>query len=514
MTLLATLKCRFFTQVWPWFRYCVLGAGIVGVLLLALLVYILFFATPDIGFEPDAYPPEGGWVQAPEPVFSWPAGDAAEFHFQLEAAGGDEVYSVRTTRSRVVLPYETLQPERDYRWRVFPLDEVGRPMEIPLVERGFRTAGVRRAETFWKPVTVYPSRLVVTPLEMVRPLALEVSHEGPFRVELPEALVFPDGEKLLTATGTVVLHFLFDQARASGNAGEWGTIRVWAGGRTVEVPLVPGVRPDESFVHGAAPRFDPYTGTPRFANFERSLLSHLTSGTCVGIALTVKLFFERVDFGSQHGLSGDFLSPTQLFNAVLTSSRVVVASSRNFRDLADKQPELVMDLMSALHFENLNPDHLTETLRALFSTNEAAHTEAVIWAGLKQGQLPLVAGFRVRGKVFKTFRDTTTLSLLDSGHAFLVYRGWRYGDTSAFAVYDPNFEYDRTRPRLTTLIFFGDGRTAYFVREHPEAELVRFLPLRTSSLFTFFALAGHGARRNLQRTGKALEGLYRMLTLE
>jgi len=486
----------------------------VGILAAALLFYVLFFATPDPTFQEIPWPPADARIQETEPLFSWPETDDHEYLFEIHegASPGAPLYRTRTNRSSAKLPYGTLQPDTSYQWQVHPITERGEVHLEPLWERPFRTAHQGELKTFWRKLKVFPARLEVTPHEMLERLSLEVDYHGSWRVSLPDALVFFDGEKHLSGKGTTVVHFYFDQARAPGDASRWQPIRIWAGGRSHEVPLIPGTRPNAAFVQGVGTGFSPYDDTPSFANFERSLLSRLTQGTCVGIALVVKLFFERAEFG-QHssGVGGDFLTATRLLNGILTSSRVAVRSSTSFRDLSDKQPDLVMALMSSLHFENLNPQHLQETLRALFGGDEQARTAQLIWEELAGGKLPMVAGFRVRRKVFK-LRDTLgRFSVLDSGHAFIVYRGWRYGDATAFAVYDPNYEYSPGHPRQTTLVFFADGRTAYFVGNEPQPELVRFVPMDTGRLFTFLALLGHGTRRNLSEAGEAMGYLFRGL---
>ncbi len=503
---------RFLSGIWPWLRWCLLLLVVVAVGAAALLFYVLFFATPDPTFQKTAWPPSDARIQDTEPLFSWPETDDHEYLFEIHEAGppGPPLYSTRSNQTQVRLPYGTLQPDGNYHWRVFPLTGKGEVHLEPLWDRPFRTAQVGEFKTFWRKLKVFPARLEITPHEMLDRLSLEVDYHGSWRVTLPDELVFYDGEKHLSGSGTAVVKFYFDQGRAAADAGLWQPIRIWAGGRAHMVPLIPGARPEIAFSQGVETAFSPYDDTPSFANFERSLLSRLTQGTCVGIALVVKLFFERVEFGEQgSGVEGDFLTATRLLNGVLTSSRVAVRSSTSFRDLSDKQPDLVMALMSSLHFENLNPQHLRETLRAIFGGDEQGRTEELIWESLATGELPLVAGFRVRRKVFK-LRDTLgRFSVLDSGHAFIVYRGWRYGDATVFAVYDPNYEYDTGNPRRTTLVFYKNGRTAYFVGDQPQPGLVRFVPMDTGRLFTFLALAGHGTRRNFSELGEVMGDLFR-----
>ena len=342
----------------------------------------------------------------------------------------------------------------------------------------------------------------------------EVDYDGPWRLTLPRSLVFTDGERVLEGRGRMLVRFLFDQGRASVDTEEWGEVLVWAGGRETAVPVIPGSRTDAPYAGGEDPGFNPYRDTPSFANFERTLFSHLTKGTCVGIALVVKLFFEKVDFGNSSGIPADFLTATNVLDSVLTYSRVVVASSLDFRDLTSKQPDLVMDLMSALHLENLNPLNIRDTLRAVMLDDDSSGTLEHIWENLAAGRVPVIAGFRLKKRVWKTWNDIKTLAMLDSGHAFLVYRGWRFGSTSVFAVYDPNLEYLPETPRLTTLVFPPEGRPFYRVNDEIQQSLVRFLPLNSSGLFTFVAMIGQGARLNLQEAGRSVIDSYRILTLE
>ncbi len=509
---------RFLRHIWPWLRWCVLGATLLLGVLAGLVVYVLFFATPDHAYQAQAWPPDQARIQALEPVFSWPETDAPEYLFELHGGGAPAppIWTHRTNQARVEIPYGLLEPNHSYRWLLYPVNGRGETYVEPSYDRRFRTPTRAHAETFWNPVEVYPARLSITPQEMLNRLSIEISHDGPWRASLPDALVFADGEKHLSGRGTTVLNFYFDQGRAPGDPGRWGPIKVWAGGRVLEVPLVPGTRPDESWYQGIDPGFNPYLDTPSFANFEGSLFSQLTQGTCVGIALVVKLFFERVEFGlNSHGIiQGDFLTATRLLNSILTTSRISVRSSTDFRDLSSKQPDLVMGLMSALHFENLNPQHLRETLRALLGQTDDTEVERELWDALAHGKLPLVAGFRIRARVFKLRDSLGHFSVLDAGHAFIVYRGWRYGDATVFAVYDPNFEYRTDYPRRTTLVFFRDGPAVYFVGNEAQRDLVRFVPMETGRVFTFFAMMGHGAQKNLAEVRETLGDLFRSLPLE
>lgn len=487
-----------------------LGSLVVG----GLAVYVLLFKAPDNPPRRRIRPREGALVQERMQRFSWFPLEAFEYEFRLLDDKSNVIYFDRTRAKEVKLPYTLLEPGRNYSWCVHEIDAEGGMDPDPLLRRGFRTAPAVTTKTLWGALFAFPDPLTLGPGEMTSDLTLEISHRGPYKLKLPDELVFSDGEKEYEASGTILAHFRFDVARASAWPGYWKPMIIFAGGRVRKVPVVPLEDEWLGFAEAVDSGFDPYRDTPTFANFEESLFSRLTQGTCVGIALAVKLFYEKVKFGTDEGIPADASSATSLLDGLLRGRKVHLEGSVDFRDLSTKRTDLVMEFMSLLHLENLNPANLTETIRAVLSKTEWKRTCHFIWRELRDGRLPVVAGFRIRRKLVKAAGEVGSFAMLDSGHAFLVYKGWKFGSTSVFAVYDPNFEYDPSRPRRTLLIFRSDEGGEYYVGAEVEATMVRFLPMRSSRILTLLSVMAQSAREKARDTGDAFETLYHIWRLE
>jgi hypothetical protein len=472
-----------------------------------LSAYLLFFLAPDEPVSEPPYPGPGAVVQARAQEFRWPDDGAPRWEFRLLDAQGKVLFRTRRSVNRLVLPPTLLSPNGHFSWLLFRTDEGGEPEEVPVVNHRFRTAEELSTPTFWSPLTLFPARLVIGPDQMVRDMSLEISHRGLFRVRLPAELVFPDGTKDYDSSGDELLRFRWDHVNAHDEPEDWGSIRVWAGLFPAKIPLVPE-GPLES-VHGTSIGFDPYRATPSFANFSTSLLSKLTQGTCVGIALVVKLVFERVSFGAKApGVAVDSISSVKFLEALLTSSRLVIRSSLDLRELSLKQTDLVMGLMSALHYENLDVRNIRETLATVLFDGWRENTRQYIWHELRNGRPPVVAAFRLRRKVARLPRDLLSLTMFDSGHAFLIYRGWRFEGASVFSVYDPNYEYREEHPLKTALVFKGGWDPIYYVNSEPERLLVRFLPFRSSKLAELMGIAALDAReKGKELVEKALDAI-------
>ena len=504
---------------WRWLESRVGKAIFAGVILVSLTLvgltaYVLLFKAPDSPRRERIRPRDGALIQERMQLFSWPTLEAFEYEFRLLDGGQQVIYFERTRGKEARLPFRLLEPGSDYAWCVHEIDEEGWMDPDALLCRSFRTAPAVTTNTLFGPLFVFPDPLTLGPEEMLSEMTLEISHKGPYKMKLPAELVFADGDKEYEASGTILAHFRLDAARASAWPGFWKPIEIFAGGRTRRIPVRPLEDEWLSFTEAVDTGFDPYRDTPTFANFEKSLFSKLTQGTCVGIALAVKLFFEKVDFGVTEGEAAASTSANGLLKAVLTDEKVVMAGSVDFRDLSEKRTGLVMDFMSLLHFENLNPANLTETIRAVLSKTEWKRTSDFIWRELREGRLPVVAGFRIRRKMVKAAGEVGSFAMLDSGHAFLVYKGWRFGSQSVFAVYDPNFEYDPAKPRRTLLIFHSDEGGEYHIGGGVEETMVRFLPLRSSRILTLLSIIAQGTREKARDTGQAFETLYHIWKLE
>ena len=265
----------------------------------------------------------------------------------------------------------------------------------------------------------------------------------------------------------------------------------------VRVPLRADPDTLGGFEEAVRTQFDPYSDTPSFANFSGGGLAELTRGTCLGIVLAVKLFYEQVEYGEKPGIDADALTPGGVAESMMSGRPLVFRSSFGFRDLADKRTQFVTELMSTLHLENLNPMNWSQAVRTVLDADDE-DVEAVVCSDLKQGKLGVVAGFRLRTKVAKAGGDLYAFAVLDSGHAFLAYRGWRFEKATFLSVYDPNFEYLKSSPPLTLLLFEAGKSPAYFAAGDRDREMVRFMTVSHSQAFALAGLAAGSAGERIR----------------
>lgn len=104
----------------------------------------------------------------------------------------------------------------------------------------------------------------------------------------------------------------------------------------------------------------------------------------------------------------------------------------------------------------------------------------------------------MRKKVAKAGDELYSFALLDSGHAFLVYRGWRFEKATFLAVYDPNIEYMRSAPPQTLLLFADGERPAYFLAGNRDQAMVRFMTVTSSQAFALAGLAVGSATERIR----------------
>jgi len=476
------------------------------------LAWITFFRTPDEAPGTSAFPPEGAVVQESMATFRWPEGETPAWEFRLEDDQGEITYAERVKADQVTLPYGVLTPGRDYRWEVYATDEAGGVAQLPLVSRSFRTSRAVKKKTRTGTLTVFPERVAVNRWNAVTHLALEVECTGDFTVSLPESLAFPDGTRRFEGSGTAVVYPVFNLSTAHGDPARWGKISVEACDQEVVVPVTPDTPSLGRLVQALDSGLDPYVDTPSFANFEKGWLSRLTQGTCVGIALAVKLFFEHVEFGNRPGVAADSLSPVKLLESMISRRPLVFRSSVSFRELSAKESQLVTGLMSLLHLENLNPFNIKETVRAVLRDPQA-RVEEHLWAELEEGRLPVVAGFRLRRKLLKTRRKLHSFAMLDSGHAFVVFKGWQFENASLFAVYDPNFEYPQNMPGRNAMVLATGERAAYYSGGSRDQDLVRFVPLTSSQLYAFLAVSVEGFREGVRSVVESFSNINTLFEL-
>ena len=459
-----------------------------------------------------AVPPEGAVVQESMATFRWPEGETPAWEFRLEDDRGEVTYVERVKADQVTLPYGVLTPDREFRWEVYPTDEDGGVTQGPLVSRTFRTSRAVKKNTRTGTLNVFPERVAVNRWNAVTHLALEVECTGGFTVSLPKSLAFPDGTRQFEGSGTAVVYPVFNFSTAHGDPGQWGEITVEACNVEVRVPVEPDRSSLGRLVQALDSGFDPYVDTPSFANFEKGWLSRLTEGTCVGIALVVKLFFEHVEFGMTPGVAADTLSPVMLLESMISRRPLVFRSSVSFRELSAKRSNLVTELMSLLHLENLNPFNIKETVLAVLRDPQA-QVEKHLWAGLEGERLPVVAGFRVRRKLVKTRGQVRSFAMLDSGHAFVVFKGWEFENASLFAVYDPNYAHPQGLPGRNALVLAAGEKPAYHSGGSRDRELVRFMPLSSSQLYAFLAVTMEGVREGVRGVVESFSNINTLLEL-
>lgn len=488
-------------------------AALVGAALLVggFFAWVVLFLVPDEPPGARISPPDGAVVQRSRVTFIWPDDDTPAWRFALEDEAGQVTFTQTVKGDRVTLPYGVLAPGRQYRWDVFRVDENGRSWVYPSISRRFSTAGAVTTPGAVDPITLFPDRIVLTRENLTGGLAVEVKCRTRFTVKLPSELVFPDGDKEYTGMGSVILYPLFDLARADKDPRRWGFVRVETKETSLQAPLVPDSNSLGSFVASWDAGFDLYADTPSFANYSSTWLSSLTQGTCVGIVLVVKLFFERVRFGEQPGIPAEHLSPLVVLQALVSQRPLVYRSSVDFRDLSRKDTRLITELMSMLHFENLNPLNLKETVFSVVQNRDSSAFD-LVQEELTAGALPVLAGFSLRKKVVKAPGGVRALAMLDSGHTFVVFKGWEFSSLSLYAVYDPNREYEPERPGRTMLVCPSGEEPRYYQGSRPDNDMVRFMPVASSRLFTFIAVAAEGVREAARSLWRSFEDLSTLLS--
>jgi len=495
-----------YARLWRWVLWCLLCAVSIGAAGGGFLVYVFFYKAPDERVEAIVGPQDDALVQRRAERFSWPDDGAPAWRFFLSDGHGEVLFDQVAKLPEVVLPYGVLEPSTDYVWTVFPANLAGDRIGDPVIRSRFHTAGELTVDTWLGPLTLFPDRVSIGTHEMVGEIVVEVSYAELFRVVLPDELVFQDGSRTYDGAGTVLLYLRFDHSKAHDDPADWASIQVWAGGALAHLSVGTDFRPGHRLLASASTGFDLFADTPSFANFERSLFSRLTRGTCVGIATAVKVFFEHARFGVEGGVD----EPTaEMLARTLASRRKLALSAPDFRALSDRQPDLVMSVMSALHYENLDPQVITQTIRAVLAPETGEAVAANLMSQLRGGRLPVLGGFRLKSRVLKFFARIGTYTILDTGHAFLVYRGWRFEDCDVFAVYDPNFEYDPGLRRRTLLVVFRNGRPVYLAGPDPDPGMVRFLPIQPDLAALVVSIGGEGLRERILDAGDALEELWR-----
>ncbi|MBM4353027.1 MAG: hypothetical protein FJ109_04410 [Deltaproteobacteria bacterium] len=470
------------------------------------LVYVFFYKAPDERVLPMVGPADDALVQRRTERFTWVDDGSPAWRFVLSDGRGDVLFEQVVRSPEATVPYGILAPSAAYVWTVFSANVAGGRIGDPVVRARFHTAGELTVDTWLGSLTLFPDRVSIGTQEMVDDIVVEVSYPGLFRVVLPDELVFQDGSRIYDGSGTVLLYMRFDQAAAHEDPADWASIQVWAGGVQAHLSVGTDARPGHRLLASAYTGFDPFSDTPSFSNFERSLFSRLTRGTCVGIAMAVKVFFEHVRFGIR---TGDDVPSAESLARHLARRKKLDLAQASLRALSENHPEPVMAVMSALHYENLDPQVVTQTIRAVLSPQTGEAVSANLFSQLRGGRLPVLGGFRLKSRVLKIFARIGTYTMLDAGHAFLVYRGWRFEDCDVFAVYDPNFEYDPGLRWRTVLQIPRGSRPVYIAGPDPDPDMVRFLPMEPDLTSLVVSLSGEGVRERLDDAFEAFEELWR-----
>lgn len=459
-----------------------------GLLLLGCLAvgaswaWVFFFYPPDAPFEPETFPDDGGVVLQRAPLFQW-ASEDADGLFRVLDSEGRVVWEQATHTNEVTVPEGVLLPGRSYRWRVYPGGVFNELSPVPSIDRAFKMAPEIRLKSADGSLTVFPAVLTLAPRNLTDTVPLEVvCTAGSLEVDLPQELTREQGNRKYVSDPTGVQFYLkFDPTLAADSPEEWMPVLVTCGDLHAEVPIAVGALPGK-FEASHSVGFRPYLDTPSFANFAESTLAILTDGTCVGIAFTVQLLFQKASFGPDaRGKPVDALSPLAAVETLISEPSIAFKEASDLRDLTARRPSFVRDMMSTVHLENMNPANLTGTIRAALIRPGPGIGEEIL-DELDSGRVAVVAGFRLKTRVFKSGEGLSSYAVMDGGHAFVAYRAWCFQRLTVFAVYDPNFRYQSNAPLSTLLLVPKEGRPAYFIDGTPDRYMVRFMVMSSSDI--------------------------------
>lgn len=493
----------------PRFRFSLfrltLGAALLGALgVAASWTWVFLFYPPDAPFEPETFPEDGSVILERTPTFRWNSDDADGL-FRIVDGKGQLVWERTTNTNSVTLADGLLRPSTTYRWQVFPGGMFTELSPVPVVDRAFTTAGELKLASPDGSLTVYPDQVSLSLRHLLESVPLEVvCTAGNLEVQLPDELAREQGARQYRAGPTgVQFHLKFDPNLAHESPEQWEPIKIRCGDIETGVPLSVSTTLGP-FLGSFGVGFRPYHDTPSFANFSESTLAVLTDGTCVGIAFAVQLFFEKVSFGPDaKGRSVDMLSPLGVVEALLAGSEISFHNAVDFRDLTARRPQFVRDIMSTIHLENVNPANLTGTIKASLIQPGPQIAEAIL-DELEAGRVAVLAGFRLKTRVFKTGSDLASYAVMDGGHAFVVYRAWRFQSVTLFAVYDPNFRYENRAPLSTLLVVPREGRPAYYIDGVADRYMVRFMVMSSSDIAGLLGPLTQGVKQGVEG---ALDGL-------
>jgi len=490
-----------------------------GLMLLMLLVvaagwgWIFLFYPPDAPHEPETIPEDGAVVLERDPTFRWPSAHA-DARFQVLDSQGALVWERYTLDNVVTIPTGLLKPGAEYRWVVLVTNQRDDYGYVAAVERRFRMASAAHAQGVSGSLDVFPGEIIFSTRHLTGHVPLEiVCSQGELEVELPREFARDSGSREYRATGPAGVYFRlkFDQVMAGDSPLNWGPANVRCGDLRLAIPLVPAAS-FGAYLGALSVGFNPYTDSPSFSNFADSTLAMLTQGTCVGIVFAVQLAFQKASFGPEaQGVPLDNLGALAAVEHLLYSDAVAFRGASDFRDLASRRPEFVRAIMSTIHLENINPANLAGTLKAAMAA-PGPEIGAMIDAELRLGRPAVVAGFRLKTRVLKGAGEVGRYAVLDSGHAFLVYRAWHFTKASLYAVYDPNYSYSASSPLSTLLVVPATGRPVYYVNGAPDGVMVRFMMMTASDISGLLGPLTQGVKQGIDAVFSTLDEVGRALT--
>ncbi len=492
----------------PWGRRARWLGVIAGVAALLSITFFLVFNIGHWGEEPgpvSVRPADQAYLRTLRPVLAWEDDGSYRWRVTVQDREGllafEEVVSLSTVR----LPDDVLRPGLSYRWEVHPLDRLGQQRVKASVVREFRIAPMTRSG----PLRVFPGAIVFYQEDWHEAHDLVVECPGNGWVELGNALVLEQGAKGASFEGRERFEVYFDWRLAPMDPEEWGEIEVACGDHRQTVPARFGPVLSTTLDGWSDSRMDLVLDTPSFANFESGVISALTKGTCLGIALVVKFFFDQGRFGEgAPGVSIQGLSPLTAIALLADNRTIAVPQAFNFRHWSQIRPTELQELMSLVHTDNINPLRLPKFIGALLSIEGNADVAADIADELDQGRAALLARYHIRKRHAQLFGETAAWLGFDRGHMVIALRLWRFRDRAVVLFYDPNRTYESGAGAATILHLPYDGEPRIY--EDGEAERGRFrylvVPGGRATVLLSTALQGlQGRWKDLLETGRDLE---------
>lgn len=204
--------------------------------------------------------------------------------------------------------------------------------------------------------------------------------------------------------------------------------------------------------------FDIYRDTPAFDNFSgKTFVSK--GGTCLGMDVILKSMYENVEFDPNP--RPDWQDRVK---DALNGGKTTIYGYKDFRELSEKEPEKLKNLMEVGHFKNFALHNIGTTLGQRLGLEATNGHYKLLQSNLALGK-PAVMGLynMTDGKVLKN---------LDGGHAMMAYKSVEFENKTVFWMYDPNFEYNEkyNTHRQTMMVY--DKKTQKWSMEPSSFEMM------------------------------------------